>query len=115
MIELANDGRKVTEPKVQIQEERLQINSDDEEGAGQTENSAIHKNENEVPEHIFELLKERNARIQEIIAWIEDPCERGFESFGQICKSVDEVQRLENRHSELTTEFRVSNLFRVKS
>jgi hypothetical protein len=114
MIELANGSKKLIEPKVQLQEERLQINSDDEEATNdavdQTETVQVTNTEEatRVPEHIIEVLKERNARIQEIITWVEGPCEQCFDSFGQICKSVDEVQRLENRHSELTTEFRVS-------
>lgn len=114
MIELANESKKVVEPKVQLQEERLQINSDDEEtkNAIQSETSTLHTSNNveatEVPEHIIEVLKERSTRIEEIISWVEGSCERCFESFEQICKSVDEVQRLENRHSELVTEFRVS-------
>lgn len=118
MIELANESRKLPEPKVLLQEERLQINSDDED----TEISAVAKDkpetsaqlerdkETEIPEHIIEVLKERMARIKELIDWIEGPCEQCFESFKQVCKSVSEVQRLESRYSDMITEFKVSFL-----
>jgi hypothetical protein len=101
MIELANEPKKASEVKVQLKEERLQLNSDEEPSGDQ-------HNDN-VPNHIVKVSEERNLKIQEIIEWIEGPCETWFTKINQVCKSMDEVQRVENQYSCMMDEFEVSS------
>jgi hypothetical protein len=96
MIELATDHKKTPEAKVQIHEERLQINSDDEE-----------EKQPEVPGHVVKVLEERNLKIQEIISWVEGPCEEWLKELDRVCKSADEAQRLECQHDSLLEKIQV--------
>jgi hypothetical protein len=110
MIELATEIKKLPEMKVQLQEGRLQLNSDDDEEDPKIQVIENQQNNDTVPGHIMRVLEERHLKIQEIIAWIEGPCEEWLVGINQICKSSDEVQRLESQYEQMMDEFRVSFL-----
>lgn len=104
--------------KVQLQEDRLQMNSDDEEEQEKLEvvnEQSKELDSDEVPSHIVKVLEERSLKIQEIIEWVEGPCEGYFTRINQICKSIDEVQRAETQLEQIMDEFRVSFFHFYKS